>query len=202
DLNLVATAEITLGGMMADQVLEAEQLPLKLVGISHCFRTEAGAAGRASKGLYRVHQFTKIEMFAFTLPDQSDSTHEELKEIECELFDDLEIPYRIVDTATGDLGGPAYRKYDLEAWMPGRGDGGEWGEVTSTSNCTDYQGRRLNIRYKVKGEKGTHFCHTLNGTAIAISRAIIALLENNQQADGSIRVPKALQPWVGKEVIS
>lgn len=201
DLNLVATAEITLGGMMADQTLDAEDLPLKLVGISHCFRTEAGAAGRASKGLYRVHQFTKIEMFAFTLPDQSDAIHEELRQVECDLFDAIEVPYRVVDTATGDLGGPAYRKYDLEAWMPGRGDSGEWGEVTSTSNCTDYQARRLNIRYKNKGEKGTHLCHTLNGTAFAISRAIIAVLENHQQADGSVRVPKVLQPWVGKEVI-
>lgn len=201
DLNLVATAEITLGGMLSGRVLEAEQLPLKLVGLSHCFRTEAGAAGRASKGLYRVHQFTKIEMFAFTLPEQSDAMHEELRQIECELFDLLEIPYRVVDTATGDLGGPAYRKYDLEAWMPGRGEAGEWGEVTSTSNCTDYQARRLNIRYKSKGEKGTHFVHTLNGTAVAISRALIAVLENFQQADGSIRIPKALQPWVGKELI-
>lgn len=201
DLNLVATAEITLGGMMSGQVFDAEELPVKLVGISHCFRTEAGAAGRASKGLYRVHQFTKIEMFAFTLPDQSDAMHEELRDAECELFDDIEVPYRVVDTATGDLGGPAYRKYDLEAWMPGRGDGGEWGEVTSTSNCTDYQARRLNIRYKVKGEKGTHLCHTLNGTAYAISRALIAVIENHQQADGSIRVPKVLQPFVGKEVI-
>ncbi|MGN6547774.1 MAG: serine--tRNA ligase [Aureliella sp.] len=201
DLNLVATAEITLGGMLADQTLDAEKLPIKLCGISHCFRTEAGAAGRASKGLYRVHQFTKIEMFAFTLPDQSDAIHEELRQIECDLFDLLEIPYRVVDTATGDLGGPAYRKYDLEAWMPGRGDGGEWGEVTSTSNCTDYQARRLNIRYRVKGEKGTHLVHTLNGTAIAISRAIIAILENYQQADKTIRIPKALEPWVGKEFI-
>ncbi len=201
DLNLVATAEITLGGMLADQVLEAEKLPIKLCGISHCFRTEAGAAGRASKGLYRVHQFTKIEMFAFTLPEQSDAIHEELREAECDLFDALEIAYRVVDTATGDLGGPAYRKYDLEAWMPGRGESGEWGEVTSTSNCTDYQARRLNIRYRVKGEKGTHLVHTLNGTAIAISRALIAIMENHQQADGTIRVPKVLQPWVGKEVI-
>lgn len=201
DLNLIATAEITLGGMLADQVVEAESLPLKMVGISHCFRTEAGAAGRASKGLYRVHQFTKIEMFAFTLPDQSDAMHEELRNIECELFDELEIPYRVIDTATGDLGGPAYRKYDLEAWMPGRGDGGEWGEVTSTSNCTDYQARRLNIRYRIKGEKGTHLVHTLNGTAIAISRALIAIIENHQRADGTIGVPKVLQPWVGKSTI-
>ncbi len=201
ELNLVATAEITLGGMYANQVIDASELPLKLVGISHCFRTEAGAAGRASRGLYRVHQFTKIEMFAFTLPDQSDAIHEELRELECELFDMLEIPYRVVDTATGDLGGPAYRKYDLEAWMPGRGHGGEWGEVTSTSNCTDYQARRLNIRYRVKGEKGTHFVHTLNGTAIAISRAIIAILENHQRADGSIQVPAVLVPWMGKSTI-
>ena len=201
DLNLVATAEITLGGMYSGLILDTEQLPLKLVGISHCFRTEAGAAGRASKGLYRVHQFTKIEMFAFTLPDQSDSVHEELRQIECDLFDAMEIPYRVVDTATGDLGGPAYRKYDLEAWMPGRGTEGEWGEVTSTSNCTDYQARRLNIRTKNKNEKGTHFVHTLNGTAIAISRAIIAILENHQQADGTIRVPKVLQPWMGKSTI-
>jgi seryl-tRNA synthetase len=201
DLNLVATAEITLGGMLSGEVLEAETLPLKMVGISHCFRTEAGAAGRASKGLYRVHQFTKIEMFAFTLPDQSDAIHEEIRQIECDLFDMLGIAYRVVDTSTGDLGGPAYRKYDLEAWMPGRGENGEWGEVTSTSNCTDYQARRLNIRYKSKGEKGTHFVHTLNGTAIAISRAIIAVLENYQQADGSISIPKVLQPWIGKDRI-
>jgi seryl-tRNA synthetase len=201
DLNLVATAEITLGGMLSDQILDADELPLKIVGISHCFRTEAGAAGRASKGLYRVHQFTKIEMFAFTLPEQSDAMHEELRQIECDLFDLLEIPYRVVDTATGDLGGPAYRKYDLEAWMPGRGDGGQWGEVTSTSNCTDYQARRLNVRFKHKAEKGTHFVHTLNGTAIAISRALIAILENNQRADGTIRVPSVLRPWVGADVI-
>ncbi len=202
DLNLVATAEITLGGLMSGQVLDATELPLRMVGISHCFRTEAGAAGRASKGLYRVHQFTKVEMFAFTLPDQSDSVHEELRQHECDIFDLLEIPYRVVDTATGDLGGPAYRKFDLEAWMPGRGDSGQWGEVTSTSNCTDYQARRLNIRYRIPGEKGTHLVHTLNGTAVAISRALIAIMENNQLADGSIHVPRVLQPWVGMEVIS
>ncbi len=202
NLCLVGTAEITLGGLYAKQTFDSEELPLKLCGVSHCFRTEAGAAGRASKGLYRVHQFTKIEMFAYTLPEQSDAVHEELRQIECELFDALEIPYRVVDTSTGDLGGPAYRKYDLEAWMPGRGDGGEWGEVTSTSNCTDYQARRLESRYKVKGEKGTNFVHTLNGTAIACSRAIIAILENNQQADGSIAIPAALQPFMGKDKIA
>ncbi len=140
-------------------------------------------------------------MFGFTLPDQSDALHEEFCDLECRIFDGLGIPYHVIDTATGDLGGPAYRKYDLEAWMPGRGEHGEYGEVTSASNCTDYQARRLDIRYKRKGEKGTEFVHTLNGTAVAISRAIIAILENYQQADGSILVPEVLRPFVGKERI-
>lgn len=201
DLNLVATAEITLGGMYAGKVLEAEDLPQLFCGISHCYRTEAGAAGRASRGLYRVHQFTKVEMFAFTLPEDSEATLNKFCDLECRIFDGLKIPYRVVDTATGDLGGPAYRKFDLEAWMPGRGEAGEFGEVTSTSNCTDYQARRLNIRYKVKGEKGTHFAHTLNGTAIALSRGLIAVLENYQQADGSIEVPEVLRPFMGMDKI-
>jgi seryl-tRNA synthetase len=123
---------------------------------------------------------------------------DQLRDLECRLFDGLGVPYRVVDTATGDLGGPAYRKFDLEAWMPGRG---EFGEVTSTSNCTDFQARRLNIRYKQKGEKGTRFLHTLNGTAIAVSRALIAIMENYQQADGTIVVPEVLRPLVGKERI-
>ncbi len=198
DLSLVATAEITLGGLFSGQTVDADDLPLKLCGISHCFRTEAGAAGKASRGLYRVHQFTKVEMFAYTLPGESDDMLEYLRDMECRIFDGLGVPYRVVDTATGDLGGPAYRKFDLEAWMPGRG---EFGEVTSTSNCTDYQSRRLNIRYRVKGEKGTRLVHTLNGTAIAISRGIIAVMENYQQADGSIVVPEVLRAWMGKERI-
>lgn len=198
DLSLIATAEIPLGGWLADQTVDAEMLPIKLCGISHCFRTEAGAHGRATRGLFRVHQFTKVEMFAFTLPDDSDAMLDHLREIECRLFDGMGIPFRVVDTATGDLGGPAYRKFDLEAWMPGRG---EFGEVTSTSNCTDFQARRLNARYRVKGEKGTRFLHTLNGTAIAISRALVAILENYQQADGSVRIPDVLQAWVGKDRI-
>ncbi len=193
DLSLIATAEITLGGLLANQTVDSEQLPLKFCGVSHCFRTEAGAAGRASRGLYRVHQFSKVEMFVFCLPDQSEAFHQELLEIEREIFDGLEIPYQIVDTATGDLGGPAYRKYDIEAWMPGRN---AYGEVTSTSNCTDYQARRLNARYKVKGEKGTNYVHTLNGTAVAISRALLSVLEMGQKEDGTIVVPKALRPYV------
>jgi seryl-tRNA synthetase len=198
DLSLVATAEITLGGLFSGQTVDAEDLPLKLCGISHCFRTEAGAHGRATRGLYRVHQFTKVEMFAFTLPEQSDAMLEAFRDLECRLFDGLGIPYRVIDTATGDLGGPAYRKFDLEAWMPGRD---EFGEVTSTSNCTDFQARRLGVRYRVKGEKGTRFVHTLNGTAIALSRGLLSILENYQQADGSVLIPEALQKYVGKQRI-
>jgi seryl-tRNA synthetase len=197
----VATAEITLGGLYAGQTVDADDLPIKLCGISHCFRTEAGAAGRASRGLYRVHQFTKVEMFAFTKPDQSDDMLNYFCDLECAIFDGLGIPYRVLDIASGDLGGPAYRKFDLEAWMPGRGAAGEYGEVTSASNCTDYQSRRLDIRFKHKNEKGTHLVHTLNGTAVAVSRALIAILENYQQADGSILVPEVLRPWVGKDRI-
>ena len=196
DLCMIATAEIPLGGLMAGKIVEADRLPIRLGGMSHCFRTEAGAHGRASKGLYRVHQFTKVEMFAFTTPEQSAEMHEELRAIEEEIFQSLEIPYRVVDICTGDLGGPAYRKYDLEAWMPTRGDGGDWGEVTSASNCTDYQARRLKARFRREKGARPEFLHTLNGTAIAISRAIIALLENHQNADGSIDMPAALRPWL------
>ncbi|MBB02868.1 MAG: serine--tRNA ligase [Planctomyces sp.] len=203
DLSLVATAEITLGGMLKDEILDEANLPVKTAGISHCFRTEAGAHGRATRGIYRVHQFTKVEIFGFTAPDTavSDEYHQMILRIEEEIFQGLGIPYRVLDIATGDMGGPAYRKFDLEAWMPGRGEAGEYGEVTSCSNCTDYQSRRLNIRCRGKEKKGTQFVHTLNGTAVAVSRAMIALVENYQQADGSIRVPEALQKWVGKEVI-
>jgi seryl-tRNA synthetase len=192
---LVGTAEITLGGYYANTILPKEKLPLRMAGLSHCFRREAGAAGQFSKGLYRVHQFTKVEMFVCCLPEESDRLHEELRAVEEEIFSGLEIPFRVVDTCTGDLGAPAYRKWDLEAWMPGRNNG-EWGEVTSTSNCTDYQARRLNIRCKDGGGKNK-FVHMLNGTAIAVSRAIIAILENFQQADGSVRIPGALVPYCG-----
>jgi seryl-tRNA synthetase len=202
DLCLVATAEITLGGMNRDKILDEGQLPQKYVGLSHCFRTEAGAPGRDTRGLYRVHQFTKVEMFAFCVPEQSDAIHQELLRIEEMIFQGLGLPYQVIDTSTGDLGGPAYRKFDLEAWMPGRGQGGEYGEVTSTSNCTDYQARRLKIRYRPQGQKGTRFVHTLNGTAVAVTRAILAILENGQQADGSVELPEALRPWLmGKERI-
>jgi seryl-tRNA synthetase len=142
-----------------------------------------------------VHQFTKVEMFALCLPEESGKLHEELLSIEEEIFRGLGIPFRVVDTCTGDLGAPAYRKWDLEAWMPGRNNG-EWGEVTSTSNCTDYQARRLNVRYKDSDGKNK-FVHMLNGTAIAVSRAIVAILENFQEADGGVRIPAALVPYCG-----
>ncbi len=201
DLCLIATAEITIGGMHLDTIFDEADLPRKYAGLSHCFRTEAGAAGRDTRGLYRVHQFTKVEMFAFCTPEQSDAIHAELRGLEEMLFQGLGLPYQVIDTCTGDLGGPAYRKYDLEAWMPGRGTHGEYGEVTSTSNCTDYQARRLNIRYRPKESKKLRFVHTLNGTAVACTRALVAILENYQQADGSVVVPEALRPWVGKDVI-
>lgn len=201
DLSLVGTAEITLGGMLRDQILDTAKLPLKCAGLSHCFRTEAGAHGKATRGIYRVHQFTKVEMFAFTTPEQSEAVHNEVVAVEEKIFQGLKIPYHVLDTCTGDLGGPAYRKYDLEAWMPGRGSAGEYGEITSASNCTDYQSRRLGIRYKPADKKGTQFVHTLNGTAVACTRAIIAIVENYQQADGSIVVPEVLRPWVGCDKI-
>ncbi|MDR1251793.1 MAG: serine--tRNA ligase [Treponema sp.] len=199
DACLVGTAEITLGGYYSNTILPREKLPLRMAGLSHCFRREAGAAGQFSKGLYRVHQFTKLEMFVYCLPEESDHFHEELRSIEEAIFEGLNIPFRVVDTCTGDLGAPAYRKWDLEAWMPGRNNG-EWGEVTSTSNCTDYQARRLNVRYKDSDGKNK-FVHMLNGTAIAVSRAIIAVLENFQQADGSVRIPRALVPYCGFDSI-
>jgi len=196
---LVATAEITLGGYHKDEILAREKLPLMYCGLSHCFRREAGAAGQFSKGLYRVHQFTKLEMFVYCAPEDSDRIHEDLRKIEEEIFQGLGIPFRVVDTCTGDLGAPAYRKWDLEAWMPGR-NGGDWGEVTSTSNCTDFQSRRLNVRFKDEEGKNK-YVHMLNGTAIAMSRALVAVMENFQQADGSIKIPAVLVPFCGFDVI-
>jgi seryl-tRNA synthetase len=204
DLCLVGTAEITLGGMMSDRILEEDDLPILLAGLSHCFRTEAGAAGKESRGLYRVHQFTKVELFAFTVGElaASEAMHEKLVAIEEEIFQGLGIPYRVVDIATGDLGAPPYRKFDLEAWMPGRG---RYGEVTSASNCTDYQARRLRIRYR-SAERGrggkNRLVHMLNGTAVASSRAILAILENHQRADGAVVLPEVLRPMVGRAVIT
>ncbi len=192
DLCLVGTAEITLGGMYSNTVIDREKLPIKMVGLSHCFRTEAGAAGKAQKGLYRVHQFSKVEMFAISLPEDAAGIHEELREIEEEIVSKLGIPYRVLDIASGDLGNPAYKKYDLEAWMPGKG---EYGEITSTSNCTDYQSRRLNVKYKTENGKAD-YTSMLNGTAVAIPRMIISIIENFQTKDGEVIIPEALHPYM------
>ena len=196
---LVATAEITLGGYHSGEILPKEKLPLFYCGLSHCFRREAGAAGQFSKGLYRVHQFDKVEMFVYCAPEDSDKIHEKLRLIEEEIFTGLGLPFHVVDTCTGDLGAPAYRKWDLEAWMPGR-NGGEYGEVTSTSNCTDYQSRRLNVRFKDDDGKNK-YVHMLNGTAIAAGRAMLAIFENYQNEDGSITIPEVLVPLCGFDKI-
>jgi seryl-tRNA synthetase len=172
-----------------------------MVGLSHCYRTEAGSAGRESRGLYRVHQFSKVEMFALTRPEDAESMHEEIVAVEERVFQGLEIPYRVIDVATGDLGAPAYRKFDIEAWMPGRGESGEYGEISSASNCTDFQARRLRARFRRADGRRNELLHTLNGTAIAVTRTLIPLLENHQRADGSIAIPKALQPYFGRESI-
>lgn len=193
---LVGTAEITLGGYYSNTIIDKKDLPIKMTGLSHCFRREAGGAGQYSKGLYRVHQFSKLEMFIYCTPEESEKFHDEILSIEEEIFSGLGLAYRIVDTATGDLGAPAYRKFDIEAWMPGRGDEGEYGEVTSTSNCTDYQARSLNIRYRDDDGK-LRFVHMLNGTAVALSRAMVAIMENYQNEDGSISIPDALVPLCG-----
>ncbi len=197
DLSLIGTAEISVLGFHADEILDLSEGPKKYVALSHCFRTEAGAYGRTSKGLYRVHQFTKLEMFIFCKPEDSEAMHEKLLSIEKEICDGLEIPYRVIDIASGDLGGPAYRKFDIEAWMVMKND---YGEVTSTSNCTDYQARRAGIKYRTSDGK-SEFVHTLNGTAIVTSRFPIALIENHQQQDGSVKIPQALQKYLGKEVL-
>jgi seryl-tRNA synthetase len=215
DLNLVGTAEITMGGYHMDEILPEKDLPKKYAALSHCYRTEAGGYGRHSAGLYRVHQFTKIEMFIYCQPEESSEMHDLLKSLEVKIFDGLKIPFRVVDICTGDLGGPAYRKYDLEAFMASRlpqdynHEGGKipeeilkqsWGEITSTSNCTDYQARRLNVKIEKEGGK-KEYLHMLNGTAIAVSRALIAILENYQQKDGSIIVPEVLRKYTGFDKI-
>lgn len=199
DLGLIATAEVTMAGYHSDEVLDLAELPKKYIAISHCFRKEAGAYGKYSKGLYRVHQFTKLELFVYCRPEDSEQYHQEILGIEKEVMEKLEIPYQVLNICSGDLGSMAAKKYDVEAWMPGRNG---FGEVTSTSNCTDFQSRNLNIRFK-DADGSLKFAHLLNGTAGALSRLLIAVMENYQEEDGSIRVPKILQKYIirGKEKI-
>jgi len=197
DLGLIATAEVTLAGAHSDEVIPEDKLPLKYVGYSHCFRQEAGAYGKYSKGFYRVHQFGKTEMFIYCKPEESEKFHELILKMEEEIYQELGLPYRVVEMCTGDLGAQASRKFDIEVWMPGRDD---YGEVTSTSNCTDYQARNLNIKFR-RHTGETEYVHMLNGTAIVMSRVPLAILENFQQKDGSIKIPEVLQKWMGKEKI-
>ncbi|CAO2834323.1 unnamed protein product [Amaranthus hypochondriacus] len=203
DQCLIGTAEIPIGGLHMDSILSESSLPLKYVAYSHCFRTEAGAAGAATRGLYRVHQFSKIEMFILCKPEDSDKYLEELIGIEDHLFSSLGLHYKILDMASSDLGAPAFRKFDVEAWMPGLG---RYGEISSASNCTDYQSRRLGIRFRpesasVNQKKSknapTQYVHTLNATACAVPRMIVCLLENYQQEDGSVIIPEPLRPFMG-----
>ena len=189
DLFLVGTSEVSLGALHAGEIVDAERLPIRYAGISTCFRREAGAAGRDTRGIFRVHQFDKVEMFSFVEPDQSSEEHERILAIEEEILQALEIPYRVVDIAVGDLGAPAARKFDCEAWIPSQE---RYRELTSTSNTTDYQARRLDARYREAPEAPPRHLHTLNGTATAVGRTLIALLENGQQADGTVVLPQAL----------
>lgn len=199
-LNLIGTSEITIGGYFAGKVLEEKDLPTKVVGISDCFRKESGT-GRLNKWLYRVPHFKKVEMFQFVKPGEWDKILQDILEIEEKIFQELGIPYRVQNICAGDMGGPAYRKFDIEAWMPAIEKGGRYGEVTSCSDCTDFQARRWNIKYKdAQGKK--HYVHTLNGTAVATTRVLLSILENFQNADGSVTIPEALRPFMyGKEVI-
>jgi seryl-tRNA synthetase len=197
DLFLVGTSEVPLAGLHMDEILDADSLPIRYAGFSTCFRREAGTHGKDTRGIFRVHQFDKVEMFSFCHPDASRAEHDFLLEREEELVRALEIPYRVVNVAAGDLGASAAKKYDIEAWFPGQE---RYREITSTSNTTDFQSRRLKIRFR--DESGNQLVHTLNGTAVAIGRWLIAIMENHQQPDGSILVPEALRPYVGFDSIS
>ena len=195
DVYLVGTSEVPLAAYHMDEVLPAEKLPLRYAGYSSCFRREAGTYGKDTRGIIRVHQFDKVEMFSFCHPDQAIEEHKRLLGWEKDFLNAMEIPYRVIDVASGDLGSSANRKFDIEAWIPTQN---AYREVTSTSNCTEFQARRLNIRFK--DAEGTKVVATLNGTLVAIPRMIVAILENHQNADGSVNIPKALQPFLGKEL--
>ncbi len=190
ELYLVGTSEVALASLHAEEILDSEALPLRYAGFSPCFRREAGAAGKDTRGIFRVHQFDKVEMFSFVAPADSPAEHERILAIEEEILSELGLPYRVVNIAVTDLGNSAAKKYDCEAWLPSQG---RYRELTSCSNTTDYQARRLNIR--VRGERGTEPPHTLNGTAVAVGRTLVALLENGQQANASVELPEVLVPY-------
>src|SRR5438270_7870032 len=192
ELYLVGTSEVALASLHREEILPPEELPLRYAGFSPCFRREAGAAGKDTRGIFRVHQFDKVEMFSFVPPEDSAAEHERLLAIEESILQDLEIPYRVVAIAVNDLGASAASKYDLEAWLPGQG---RYRELTSCSNTTDYQARRLRCRYRAEGAKSPRPIHTLNGTAVAVGRTIVAIMENFQRADGGVGLPAALRPY-------
>jgi len=191
DLYLVGTSEVPLAAKHMDEILDNKELPIKYAGYSPCYRREAGSHGKDTRGIFRVHWFDKVEMFVFANSEDADSIHKQLLEVEKEVLTKLELPFRVIDVATGDLGSSAARKFDCEAWIP---SSNEYRELTSTSNCTEFQARRLKIRTRA-GEK-TNYVSTLNGTLLAVTRTIVALLENHQQKDGSVYIPKALQPYL------
>jgi seryl-tRNA synthetase len=199
ELFLTGTSEVALAGLHADQILDAGSLPLRYSGFSTCFRREAGAAGRDTRGIFRVHQFDKVEMFSFVEPSQSAAEHERLLAIEERILGELEIPYRVVNVAVGDLGAPAAKKYDCEAWIPSQG---RYRELTSCSNTTDYQARRLGCRYRAGDGESPQAVHTLNGTAVAVGRTMIALIENRQERDGGFTLPKTLHMYGAPERIA
>ncbi|HLF60476.1 MAG TPA: serine--tRNA ligase [Acidimicrobiia bacterium] len=196
ELYLVGTSEVPLAAYHGDEILEAGSLPLRYAGFSTCFRREAGTYGKDTAGIFRVHQFDKVEMFVFTTPEASIEEHDHILGIEEKLVQELEIPYRVVNIAAGDLGASAAKKYDIEAWFPGEQ---AYREITSCSNTTDYQARRLKVRMKT--EEGNQVLHTLNGTACAVGRTIIAIVENHQRPDGSVEIPEALRRYTGFDLI-
>src|SRR5205085_1255595 len=192
DLYLAGTSEVPLASLHAGEILDGADLPLRYAGFSPCFRREAGAAGKDTRGIFRVHQFDKVEMFAFVEPSKSKEEHERLLAVEESIWTQLGIPYRVVNIAAWDLGASAAKKYDIEAWMPGQG---RYREVTSCSNTTDYQARRLEARYRPADDASPEFLHTLNGTAVAAGRTIIAVVENGQRDDGTIEIPEVLRAY-------
>ena len=197
DLYLTGTSEVALAGYHSDEILDLNDGPKRYTALSTCFRREAGSHGKDTKGIIRVHEFQKVEMFAYCRPEDAEAEHQRMLSLERAMLDSMDIPYRIIDTAAGDLGGPAARKFDCEAWVPSQG---RYRELTSTSNCTTYQARRLNTRERDPNGSGTRMVATLNGT-MATTRWLVALLENHQQGDGSVKVPEALQPYVGTDVL-
>ena len=197
DLSLIATAEIPLTGYHADEIIDEDKLPLMYAGLSPCYRKEAGASGKHTRGLFRVHQFNKLEMYAFALPEKSQEIHQQILDIEEEIWQDLGIAYRIINIAAGDLGAPAAKKYDIEYWSPVDEN---YRELTSCSNCTDFQARNLNIRVRRK-DGTTDVLHTLNGTAVSLARSLVVILENYQNSDGTLAVPEVLRPYMGGRIV-